>query len=116
MSTFLKPIEYGLYSNQFRRMVKYDDDICVLFYKGHSVTVGTWEMFRCEWMNSIQYSNTMVEFLSDVVNDEIGEYFYDNANEQDINTTWEQIFQNLKWDKEDKCEKFNDWKLICLDI
>lgn len=104
----MKDIDKVQYS--VRKKYKYDDDIAVLFYKGTKVAKGATESFRKSWIEEASYFDTLYDFLDDVAGADIG------LDEEDKNTSWETIWDELEWNEETKSYKYKNWEWIVLDI
>ena len=94
----------------YRKKFQYDDDMCVLFYKGNKVANALWETFSDNWSEEVNYFNNMNDFLEDVASEIV------ELDEEDVNDNWDNIWYSLAWDNKSKSYKYKNWELIILDI
>ena len=103
----MKDIEKELY--RFSKEIEYDDDFAVLFYKGEKIAKGKVEDFKDCWCEAASDFDTVEELLGDI-RIEI------ELDPQDAVEPWENIWNELDWNKSSKSYKYENWELIILDI
>ena len=105
----MKDIDKKQYSA--RKEYEYDDDTAVLFYKGIKVARDETESFRKSWIEESDYFDNLYDFLDDVgANTDI------ELDEEDENSNWETIWDELDWDKDSQSYKYGNWEWVVLDI
>ncbi len=95
---------------RYRKQFEYDDDMCVLFYKGNKVERRLWETFTDSWSEEAGYFDNMIDFLEDVASESV------ELDEEDVNDNWDNIWDNLEWNDASKSYKYKNWEFIILDI
>ena len=103
-------IENKKYAIENRKEAEYDDDICVLFYKGQKVARHELDSYKGNWIEEDSYFDNLYDFFDDVTNADI------ELDEEDAYEKWETIWDNLDWNETTKSYRYGNWELICLDI
>ena len=95
----------------FRKEYDYDNDRAVIFYKDKEVIRCYSEDLKGNFIEESDYFTEMIKFIEDI----LGCLPDIEIDKEDNNDTWENIWNNLEWDKDSKSYKYKNWTVIILD-